>query len=169
MVICVIAGDQNQLKDIENRVLPTLTMDSREGSVAGPGGNVRLEPKVIAVLVLLARYSAHVVSRAELLDAVWPGVVVTEYTSSRCIYQLREQLGKVCSHNGVADYNPIETLPKRGYRLLATVGRALSDLRVAGNSLRKFCVIWLGSVMHRSAKHATNVHTEFHILQIVTK
>ena len=123
MEICVIAKDQNQLMDIENRVLPTLTMDPREGTVAGPGRNVRLEPKVMAVLVVLARYSAHVVSRAELLDAVWPGVVVTEYTSSRCIYQLREQLGKVCSHNGVADYNPIETLPKRGYRLLATVGR----------------------------------------------
>ena len=63
--------------DIENRVLPTETMDPREGTVAGPGGNVRLEPKVMAVLVVLATYSAHVVSRAELLDAVWPVAVIT--------------------------------------------------------------------------------------------
>jgi DNA-binding winged helix-turn-helix (wHTH) protein len=54
---------------------------------------------------------------------------------SRCIYQLREQLREVCSQNGVKDYNPIETLPKRGYRLLASVEPAPSELRVTGSSL----------------------------------
>jgi len=71
------------------------------------------------VLAVLTRQSGRVVSRDELLDAVWPGVVVTEHTLSRCIYQLRHQLGKIGSETGQADYNPIETLPKRGYRLLA--------------------------------------------------
>ncbi len=72
------------------------------------------------VLAVLARHTGRVVSREELLDTVWPGVVVTEHTLSRCIYQLRTELGKIGIEPGKADYNPIETLPKRGYRLLAT-------------------------------------------------
>ncbi len=89
--------------------------------MAGPGGTIRLEPKVMAVLAVLAKNPGSVVAKGELLDAVWPGVVVTEHTLTRCIYQLRHELGKVCKTPGQADYDPIETLSKRGYRLLATV------------------------------------------------
>ena len=116
-----------------SRAPPALTIDPREGTVSGAGGEVRLEPKVMEVLVVLARYSGHVVQRAELLDAVWPDTVVTEHTLSRCVYQLRESLRKVAGpgENGDA----IETLPKRGYRLLAHVDRAPRELRVSGDRL----------------------------------
>jgi hypothetical protein len=73
------------------------------------------------VLAVLSRHSGRVVSRDELLDSVWPGVVVTEHTLSRCIYQLRRDLDRIVGEPGVAEYDPIETLPKRGYRLLANV------------------------------------------------
>lgn len=86
--------------------------------MAGPGGTVRLEPKVMEVLRVLSRHAGRVVPRAELMDAVWPGVIVTDYTLSRCIYQLRHGLGRVA--NG-SEQPLIETLPKRGYRLLASV------------------------------------------------
>jgi DNA-binding winged helix-turn-helix (wHTH) protein/predicted transcriptional regulator len=99
----------------------TLTVDPREGTVAGPGGTVRLEPKVMEVLAVLSRHPGRVVSRDELLDTVWPGVIVTEHTLSRCVYQLRHALSEIGKESGQADFNPIETLPKRGYRLLATV------------------------------------------------
>ncbi|MDH3491780.1 MAG: winged helix-turn-helix domain-containing protein, partial [Gammaproteobacteria bacterium] len=95
------------------------TVDPREGTVAGAGGTVRLEPKVMAVLGVLTEHPGRVVSRDELLETVWPGVVVTEHTLSRCIYQLRHELGKIGNEPGQAKFNPIETLPKRGYRLLA--------------------------------------------------
>jgi len=97
------------------------TVDPLEGTVAGSGGSVRLEPKVMEVLGVLTRHPGRVVSRDELLDAVWPDVVVTEHTLSRCIYQLRHELGKIGGEAGQPDYNPIETLPKRGYRLLAKI------------------------------------------------
>ena len=89
------------------------------------------------VLIVLARYAGHVVNRKDLLEAVWPGVVVTESTLSRCIYQLREQLRKVAGEStGDGDkQNLIETLPKRGYRLLVEVDRAPSELRISGSSL----------------------------------
>ena len=104
---------------IETHVAPNFTVDLREGTVAGPGGTVRLEPKVMEVLAVLNRQPGRVVSRDEILNAVWPDVIVTEHTLSRCIYQLRHELGKIGTDAAQADYNPIETLPKRGYRLLA--------------------------------------------------
>jgi DNA-binding winged helix-turn-helix (wHTH) protein len=70
---------------------PRFTVDPREGTVAGPGGAVRLEPKVMEVLSALSSHSGRVVSRDELLDTVWPNVIVTEHTLSRCIYQLRHE------------------------------------------------------------------------------
>jgi DNA-binding winged helix-turn-helix (wHTH) protein len=73
------------------------------------------------VLSTLASHPGRVVSRDELLDAVWPNVVVTEHTLSRCIYQLRNELGKIGGEADQGNFNPIETLPKRGYRLLATL------------------------------------------------
>ncbi len=97
------------------------TIDPREGTASGAGGSVRLEPKVMKVLAELARHPGKVVSREELMDTVWPGMVVTEHTLSRCIYQLRQDLGKIATEQGDGAYNPIETLPKRGYRLLAGI------------------------------------------------
>ena len=103
---------------IVTQASPRFTVDAQEGTVAGPGGTVRLEPKVMEVLRSLSRHAGRVVSRDELMDTVWPDVVVTEHTLSRCVYQLRSQLGKIA---GEPDEAVIETLPKRGYRLLADV------------------------------------------------
>ena len=114
---------------------PQLSLDYREGTVTGPEGTVRLEPKVMEVLVVLARYSGHVVSRADLIEAVWPDVVVTEHTLSRCIYQLREALREVSVGRQEKDFEAIETLPKRGYRLLLPVEDAPGEIRVVGDKL----------------------------------
>jgi DNA-binding winged helix-turn-helix (wHTH) protein len=77
---------------IGSQASPRFVLDAQEGTVAGPGGSVRLEPKVMEVLRQLSKHAGRVVPRDELMDAVWPGVVVTEHTLSRCIYQLRNQL-----------------------------------------------------------------------------
>jgi len=103
---------------------PRFTLDEREGTVTGPGGSLRLEPRVMAVLTELTRHRGRVVSRQELLDTIWPDVVVTEYTLNRCIYRLRRALDGVSGNGGGAGSELIETLPKRGYRLLADVSNA---------------------------------------------
>ena len=108
----------------ESKSAPTFTLDPREGVVVGPGGTVRLEPKVTKVLTVLTSHPGHVVSRDELMDKVWPGVIVTEHTLTRCIYQLRRDLHEVIGQQESADFNPIETLPKRGYRLLVSFEQA---------------------------------------------
>ncbi len=120
----------------ESATTAFLSMDLREGTVSGPGGTVRLEPKVMEVLGVLARYSGHVVSRDELLDTVWRGAVVTENTVSRCVYQLREGLGRVAG-NGESGTTKelIETLPKRGYRLTVAVEQMPTEIRITGDTL----------------------------------
>ena len=103
---------------------PGFTLDEREGTVTGPGGSLRLEPRVMAVLTELARHRGRVVSRQQLHDTIWPDVVVTDYTLNRCIYRLRRALDSIAGSGAGAGSELIETLPKRGYRLLADVSDA---------------------------------------------
>jgi DNA-binding winged helix-turn-helix (wHTH) protein len=99
-----------------------IMLDEREGTVTGAGGSLRLEPRVMAVLTELAKQRGRVVSRQELHDTIWPDVVVTDYTLNRCIYRLRRALDRVAGNGAGSEH--IETLPKRGYRLLADVRNA---------------------------------------------
>lgn len=88
------------------------------GNIEGPGGKQHLDPKVMEVLLRMVAAEGEVVSRETLMTDVWRGTVVTDFALSRCIYQLRKNLRRVANS---AD-SPIETLPKRGYRLRWTIG-----------------------------------------------
>lgn len=95
------------------------TVDPATGEMAGPAGREQLDPKVMQVLAALARKAGVVVSRDELLEQVWPGVVVGDDVVSRCIYQLRQHLKRASGDDRHAAL--VETLPKRGYRMNCTV------------------------------------------------
>jgi Tol biopolymer transport system component/DNA-binding winged helix-turn-helix (wHTH) protein len=87
--------------------------------VLGPSGRrVSIEPKIMQVLVRLAETPGRVVSRAELLDAVWPEEHITEHVLSRAISTLRKALDDDSREPRV-----IETIRKGGYRLLVPVER----------------------------------------------
>jgi TolB-like protein len=77
---------------------------------------VRLEPKAMDLLVVLAERAGKVVGREELLSAVWPGVVVGDEVLTQAVIKLRKALGDTPSR---PEY--IETISKRGYRLIAAV------------------------------------------------
>lgn len=99
--------------------LDALRVEPRTGVVTGPGGRQRLDPKVMDVLVLMAGRAGEVVLREDLLDALWPNVVVTDDALTRCFYELRRHLGLAAGDERFRTL--IETVPKRGYRLNATV------------------------------------------------
>ncbi|MEM7221174.1 MAG: winged helix-turn-helix domain-containing protein [Pseudomonadota bacterium] len=80
-----------------------------------PSGPQHVEPKVMAVLQRLAREPGEVVKRQTLLDDVWTGTVVTDEVVTRCISELRHALG-----DSAKAPRYVQTLPKRGYRLLET-------------------------------------------------
>lgn len=81
---------------------------SREGVVE------RLEPKVMDLLFLLARRPGKAFTKDEIMSALWPGVIVGEDTLARAVSRLRKALADDPKSPAY-----IETLPKRGYRLIA--------------------------------------------------
>jgi TolB-like protein/DNA-binding winged helix-turn-helix (wHTH) protein/Tfp pilus assembly protein PilF len=99
--------------------LDALQVDPRTGDLTGPAGSERLDPKVMCVLVMLAEHPGQVVPRDDLLAQVWPGVVVSDDSLSRCLYELRRKLAAAGGDEALRAL--VETLPKRGYRLNATV------------------------------------------------
>lgn len=79
------------------------------------GESARLGPVNAKVLLLLASRQGQVVTRAELLDGVWRNQVVSDDALTRCISDIRAELGRLSKNKF------IETLPKRGYRWMVTV------------------------------------------------
>jgi TolB-like protein/DNA-binding winged helix-turn-helix (wHTH) protein/Tfp pilus assembly protein PilF len=81
-------------------------------------GETRVEPRVMDVLVLMVMHAEQVVTREEFIKTVWNGTFVTDEVLSRCIYRLRQALG-----DDTREPRYIETVSKRGYRLIAPVRR----------------------------------------------
>lgn len=75
-----------------------------------------LNPKEVGVLVHLLEQAPHVVTTDQLLTRTWPHVVVGDNALQQVIGRLRRALGDDSHHPAY-----IETLPKRGYRLIARV------------------------------------------------
>ena len=80
------------------------------------GRPVKLEPKVFDVLAFLLRRRARVVTKDELLDALWPGEAVSESVLPRCIAAARRAVGDTRGRGKI-----IQTLHRRGYRFVAPV------------------------------------------------
>ncbi len=88
----------------------------RGNRLVGPEGVVRLEPKVMDVLVCLAATPGRTVKKDEFMDHVWAGTVVTDDVLARCISELRRVFG-----DNPRNPEYIETIRKSGYRLIAPV------------------------------------------------
>ena len=95
--------------------LRDLRVDTEIGVVSGPAGHVHLEPRVMAVLQVLARNAGGLVSRDDLLRQIWPGGDTYDEALTQCVYQLRQQLASAGGSNAYRDL--IATVPKRGYLL----------------------------------------------------
>ncbi len=80
---------------------------------------VHLRPKVMDVLVVLAEHAGEVVAKETLIDAVWAKTFLADTALSRAVFELRDALG-----DDIQRPRYIETIPKRGYRIVAPVGDA---------------------------------------------
>jgi TolB-like protein/DNA-binding winged helix-turn-helix (wHTH) protein/tetratricopeptide (TPR) repeat protein len=79
--------------------------------IAGEGWRETIDRRVMQVLVALARANGKVVSRDDLIESCWDGVIVGDEAINRCISRLR----KAAEASGNAF--SIETLSRVGYRL----------------------------------------------------
>lgn len=80
---------------------------------------IALKPKAFAVLRYLLEHPNRLVSKNELLDAVWPDAIVSEGVLKFCIREIRRALGDKPQAPCF-----IETLHRRGYRWLASLRSA---------------------------------------------
>jgi DNA-binding winged helix-turn-helix (wHTH) protein/tetratricopeptide (TPR) repeat protein len=94
------------------------------------GQPIPLSPKAFDLLVLLARNADRVLSKTELMEALWPNTFVEEANLTQHVYTLRKTLG---DQPGGEPY--IETVPRRGYRLAAVVRETSIDSPTASTNV----------------------------------
>ena len=92
------------------------SVDAATNDIWRGSERVHLEPKAVDLLLALARRANQVMSREELLAQVWSGTVVGDDVLTQAILKLRKALGDTSRE---PEY--IQTIPKRGYRLIAAV------------------------------------------------
>ena len=80
---------------------------------------IELSPKAIDLLLLLVEHAGSLVTKDEILKAVWPDVAVTDNALTQVVSDLRHALGDSSS---APRY--VETVPRRGYRFVAPVETA---------------------------------------------
>jgi len=85
-----------------------------------------LEPQVMDLLLVFADRPGEVLTKTEIIEAVWGEVIVNDDALSRALWKLRRALG-----DDAKSPRYIETVPKRGYRLIADVSYPPSAAEVA--------------------------------------
>ncbi|QIL03160.1 transcriptional regulator [Sphingomonas sinipercae] len=78
---------------------------------------VEVNARYFDALALLVREHGKLITKDRFLEEVWRGVPVTDEALTQCIKTLRRQLGDSASRPRL-----IETVPKHGYRFIASVG-----------------------------------------------
>lgn len=92
-----------------------IRVEPRNGRLVRDGSSLEIEPKVMALLCLLAETPGEAVSKATIFERLWPDVTVNDDALSRTVWKLRQALG-----DDARDPVFVATVPKRGYRLLVT-------------------------------------------------
>jgi DNA-binding winged helix-turn-helix (wHTH) protein/TolB-like protein len=85
-------------------------------TIVGGEGPIKVEPRVMQVLVALARKAGEVVPKEDLIRDVWGEVFVSDDVLTNSIWELRRALGDSARRPSF-----IQTVSKRGYRLIAPV------------------------------------------------
>jgi DNA-binding winged helix-turn-helix (wHTH) protein len=100
-------------------------VDPAAGELRDGDARLRLRPKAMSLLVALARHPGEVLGTQTILDAVWPDVVVGDASVSVLVAELRAAL-----EDDPASPRFVETIPRRGYRLIAPVSHFTADTSI---------------------------------------
>ncbi len=100
-------------------VFPPFRLDTASERLWRDQRAIRLQPKVFALLQYLAERPGRLVTKSELLEALWPETTVTEGVLKACIKTLRDALEDEPGHPRF-----IETAHRRGYRFIALLDAA---------------------------------------------
>jgi TolB-like protein/DNA-binding winged helix-turn-helix (wHTH) protein/Flp pilus assembly protein TadD len=96
----------------------TFTLDTELLELTSARGPVIVEPQVFTLLAYLIENRGHVVSKQELIDAVWKGRIVSDATLNSRINAARRALGDTGKSQTF-----IRTIPRRGFRFVGEISR----------------------------------------------
>jgi transcriptional activator of cad operon len=106
-------------------------VDRVAGRICRNGETVRVEARTLKLLLALAKRPGETVSIDELLDEVWSGVVVTPDSVYQAVAALRRLLG-----DDPKQPRYIATVPRLGYRMVASVSDTSEDARTPSEAAR---------------------------------
>ena len=92
------------------------TLDLTRGCLFRNGEEIKLRPKSFDTLRHLVENSGRLISKNELIEAVWPGTAVTDDSLVQCLIEVRRALGE-------DGQQIVKTVPRRGYIFDAAVIR----------------------------------------------
>ena len=95
--------------------------DAANQRLEDASGPIRLNPKAFDVLRVLLEHPGELVSKDQLLDAVWKDTHVADGVLKVCMTEIRGALG-----DSATEPRFIETVHRRGYRFIASVRAAPS-------------------------------------------
>ena len=93
------------------------TLDLTRGCLQAGDRVIELRPKSFGVLAFLVEHPGRLVSKDELMEAVWPDVVVSDESLAKCVSEVRAALRDT-------DQRLVKTVPRRGYLLDVPVSPA---------------------------------------------
>ena len=103
------------------------TRDIERNALRVADRELPLRPKSFEVLRYLLENADRTVTREELMEAVWPNVVVTDHVLAHCVSEVRQAIGD-------DDQAIIKTIPRRGYRFTAPVLRVATSAATPGTA-----------------------------------
>jgi TolB-like protein/DNA-binding winged helix-turn-helix (wHTH) protein/Tfp pilus assembly protein PilF len=100
-------------------------LDAERAALLRDGDEVHLRPKSFQVLEYLVRNPGRLVTRRELMDAVWGPAVVTDDSLTQCLIDIRRALGD-------EGQQAVRTVPRRGFVFELPVATARRDRPAGG-------------------------------------
>jgi len=91
-----------------NYVFDGFTVDLVRGCLMRDGEELKLRPKSFKALIYLVENTGRLISKEELIAAIWPAVAVTDDSLVQCLIEIRKALGGDAQRY-------IKTVPRRGY------------------------------------------------------
>jgi DNA-binding winged helix-turn-helix (wHTH) protein len=102
------------------------TLDANEMTLSRKGSSVKLEPKVLEVLSYFCENENRYISMSELHENVWKDRCVSDAAVRRAIGKLRQLF-----NDDHKDPSFIQSLPKRGYKLICQVSHVTNDHEIS--------------------------------------
>src|SRR5215475_15513211 len=102
--------------DHQIRSFDKFALDLTRGCLLREGKEIKLRPQTFETLKFLVENSGRLISKDELINAVWPDWNASDNQLAKCLSEVRQALGDEEQHY-------IKTVPRRGYIFDAQVSK----------------------------------------------